>query len=353
MGLTDTPRVRFMSGSIGICLILIISAHPIVTFHEPAEGSVYSQNISIPFCVSVTHVLPHSLVLLQLDGKYQVDFSHTCEPDHKTSKFRCSIQAGLNVYEVGWHAAAVLIHSETIVAASVGFKVAQELNANSSDSTLASRDHADKYNMLESARERVAAAVRRMPPRKYSIHVIGFDRPDATVRLIRSLAAADYRVKVDTPPPRDYICNQSAMHGFSNLRGISIDLHIHLDAPLETASDERKARVRATRDIVRQMIKSSQGRNKRSTDIPVTVDEELDALGSRKHRDVGDLVWPHGKVVSHLRVRHGGVLAQRLEAWNPHSTTFTVENSVENLEWLADWERFEVANRQVAAFFEE
>ena len=29
------------------------------------------------------------------------------------------------------------------------------------------------------------------------------------------------------------------------------------------------------------------------------------------------------------------------------------ENSKESLEWLADWERFEVANRQVAAFFEE
>ena len=77
------------------------------------------------------------------------------------------------------------------------------------------------------------------------------------------------------------------------------------------------------------------------------------------------MYWPYGRVVSHLRVRNAGVTAQRLEAWLPShvdeeneggngdSSDGDDDGDKEEDDWFAEWKRFELENRQVAAFFED
>ena len=77
------------------------------------------------------------------------------------------------------------------------------------------------------------------------------------------------------------------------------------------------------------------------------------------------MYWPYGRVVSHLRVRNAGVTAQRLEAWLPShvdeeneggngdSSDGDDNGDKEEDDWFAEWKRFELENRQVAAFFED
>ena len=90
--------------------------------------------------------------------------------------------------------------------------------------------------------------------RRFFIHVLAFDRPEAIQTLLTSLARSDYNGTGD------------------------ITLTVHIDAPAEDADEDRKARVSAVRSIA----------------------SAWDG-------------WTHGPYLVHVRVRNAGVVAPHRE----------------------------------------
>ena len=189
--------------------------------------------------------------LLQLDGQHQSVLHHCRDLQI------CDVQAGLTVAEPGWHAAAIIIHRPSHrvrnVAGSVAFRVVLE------DEGKAAQAHIPEPADLERLRSEAGQGPGRScdRDRRFSVHAIGFDRPEHMRTLLASLAGAYY--------------DQT-----------SVALHVHLDSPKAPASPDQLARVQAVRDLV----SSYRG-------------------------------WVHGDYAVHVRVRNGGVTAQRLESWFP------------------------------------